>query len=278
MQEAKKTSFGIVVNRFEEMEPKYVKAFKKAKDKTVWCIGPVSLCNKSLQDISERGNKAMINGHDCVKWLDSREPGSVVYVCLGSLSHASTEQAIELGLGLKLSNTPFIWFIRHTSHEFEQWISEEGYEERIKGRGLMIRGRAPQILILSHQAIRLRAESTTPAHTKLGYPWCFYIFIEREVDFKSKEDSLKFDIGGHTLELGRIKFSLLTGFSIGKVIFPKVTSGDIPPLVRRLFPEKVLGKYKRPKEHVFMGRETNHVMGKPIMMLAENLTAWDNFP
>ncbi|GJT53746.1 hypothetical protein Tco_0988800, partial [Tanacetum coccineum] len=31
-------------------------------------------------------------------------------------------------------------------------------------------------------------------------------------------------------------------------------------------------------EHVFMGREPNHVIGKPIMMLAENLTAWDNFP
>ncbi|PWA46758.1 UDP-glucuronosyl/UDP-glucosyltransferase [Artemisia annua] len=153
MQEAEKTSFGIVVNSFEEMEPKYVAAFKKAKDKKVWCIGPVSLCNKSFQDISERGNKAAIDGHDYVKWLDSREAGSVVYVCLGSLSHASTEQAIELGLGLELSNTPFIWFIRHTSHEFEQWISEEGYEERIKGRGLMIRGWAPQILILSHQAI-----------------------------------------------------------------------------------------------------------------------------
>nr|GEX07127.1 hypothetical protein [Tanacetum cinerariifolium] len=134
---------------------------------------------------------------------------------------------------------------------------------------------------------------------------------QREVDFKSKKDTLKFDIGGHTLELGRIEFNLLTDFSIGKVIFPKVKAGDIPLLVRLLFPEKVPGKYKGPKgvsynvkglelldfvkddekwknisdvnaicvcllliaEHVFMGRETNHVMGKPIMMLAENLTA-----
>nr|GEX80209.1 phospholipase-like protein [Tanacetum cinerariifolium] len=139
---------------------------------------------------------------------------------------------------------------------------------------------------------------------------------QREVDFKSKEDTLKFDIGGHTLELGRIEFNLLTDFSIGKVIFQKVKAGDIPLLVRLLFPEKVPGKYKRPKgvsynvkglelldfvkddekwknisdvnaicvclllmaEHVFMGRETNHVLGKPIMMLAENLTAWDKFP
>ncbi|GJX34717.1 hypothetical protein Tco_0246274 [Tanacetum coccineum] len=140
--------------------------------------------------------------------------------------------------------------------------------------------------------------------------------LKREVDFKSKEDSPKFDIGGHTLELGRIEFSLLTGFSVGKVIFPEVKAGDIPPLVRCLFLEKVPGKCKRQKgvsynvkgrelldfvkddekwknisdvdvvrvclllmaEHVFMGREPNHVMGKPIMMLDENLTAWDNFP
>ncbi|KAI3512157.1 hypothetical protein L1887_19386 [Cichorium endivia] len=153
MQEAEKTSSGIVVNSFEELEPKYVEEFAKVTGKKVWCIGPVSLCNKSLQDMAERGNKAAINKHDCLKWLDSREPQSVIYVCLGSLSYASTEQAIELGLGLELSNKPFIWFIRNTNDELEKWLSEEGYEERIKDRGLVVRGWAPQILILSHQAI-----------------------------------------------------------------------------------------------------------------------------
>ncbi|KAL7618692.1 hypothetical protein Lser_V15G02008 [Lactuca serriola] len=149
-QEAEKATFGIVVNSFEELEPIYVEAFAKAKDTKVWCIGPVSLCNKSFQDLAERGNKAE---HDCMKWLDSREVKSVVYVCLGSLSHASTEQAIELALGLELSGIPFIWFIRQTREDFEKWLLEERYEERIKDRGLMVRGWAPQILILSHQAI-----------------------------------------------------------------------------------------------------------------------------
>ncbi|KAD3337527.1 hypothetical protein E3N88_33047 [Mikania micrantha] len=153
MQEANKDAIGIVVNSFEELEPKYVEELAKAKDKKVWCIGPVSLSNKSFQDRAERGNKGAINGHDCLKWLDSRESGSMIYVCLGSLSYASTEQAIELGLGLESSNIPFLWFIRKTSEEFEAWLSKEGYEERIRGRGLMVRGWAPQILILSHQAI-----------------------------------------------------------------------------------------------------------------------------
>ncbi|KAJ0503325.1 putative trans-zeatin O-beta-D-glucosyltransferase [Helianthus annuus] len=153
MQEAEKEAIGIVVNSFEELEPKYVKEFAKAKDKNVWCVGPVSLCNTSLQDKAERGNKAAINAKDCLKWLDSKESGSVIYICLGSLSYASTEQAIELGLGLESSNIPFLWVIRHPSEEFEEWLSKEGYEERVKSRGLMVRGWAPQLLILSHQAI-----------------------------------------------------------------------------------------------------------------------------
>ncbi|KAI7736874.1 hypothetical protein M8C21_014415 [Ambrosia artemisiifolia] len=150
---AEKDAIGIVVNSFEELEPKYVKELAKAKDKKVWCVGPVSLCNKSLQDRAERGNKAAINAQDCLKWLDTKESGSVIYICLGSLSYASTEQAIELGLGLESSNMPYLWFIRHPSEEFEEWLSKEGYEERIEGRGLVVRGWAPQILILSHQAV-----------------------------------------------------------------------------------------------------------------------------
>ncbi|GJX76844.1 UDP-glycosyltransferase 73E1-like protein [Tanacetum coccineum] len=126
--EAEKTSSGIVVNSFMELEPNF-------------------------EDLSERGNQPAINKLDCLKWLDSREQGSVVYVCLGSLWYGSAEQAIELGLGLESSNKPFIWFIRQTSDEFERWLLEEGYEERIKDRGLLVRGWAPQILILSHEAI-----------------------------------------------------------------------------------------------------------------------------
>nr|XP_043610697.1 UDP-glycosyltransferase 73E1-like [Erigeron canadensis] len=152
-QAAEKSAFGIVVNSFHELEPKYVEELEKASHKQVWCIGPVSLCNKNIQDIAERGNKAEIDGYDCLKWLDLKEPKSVVYVCFGSLSRGSPDQAVELALGLELSNIPFIWFIRSKSDEFERWVIEEGYEKRIQDKGLTVRGWAPQVLILSHQAI-----------------------------------------------------------------------------------------------------------------------------
>nr|GEX04158.1 UDP-glycosyltransferase 73E1-like [Tanacetum cinerariifolium] len=79
--------------------------FEIAKDNKVWCIGPVSLCNKSSLDIAERGNNTPFDEHACLKWLDSREPRSVIFVCLGSLARASTKQNIELGLGLEASNS-----------------------------------------------------------------------------------------------------------------------------------------------------------------------------
>ncbi|GJZ48269.1 UDP-glycosyltransferase 73E1-like protein [Tanacetum coccineum] len=151
--EAEKAAYGTVVHTFYELESEYVKEYSKVKDTKVWCIGPVALSNKSNLDIAERGNEAAIHEHDCLKWLDEKEPGSVFYVCLGSITRLSTEQAIEIGLGLESTNQPFIWFLRNKSQELEKWFSEEGFEERIKDRGLIVHGWAPQILILSHHAV-----------------------------------------------------------------------------------------------------------------------------
>ncbi|XP_071697687.1 UDP-glycosyltransferase 73E1-like [Rutidosis leptorrhynchoides] len=153
VEEAEKHTYGFVVNTFHELEPEYVHELAKAKGKKVYCIGPVSLCNKDNLDKAERGNKAAINEHDCLKWLDANEPGSVVYISLGTLTRVPTDQLIELGLGLESSNVPFIWCIRTKTEELERWFSESGFEERVRDRGLIIHGWAPQLLILSHRAV-----------------------------------------------------------------------------------------------------------------------------
>lgn len=153
IREAETEAFGVVANTFEELEPEYLKEYIKVKGKKVWCVGPVSLCNKEELDKAERGNKASIDEDRCTKWLDSQELNSVLYVCLGSLSRLATAQLIELGIGLEASNRPFVWVIRSVSDEFQAWIVEEKFEDRIKGRGILIHGWAPQVLILSHPAI-----------------------------------------------------------------------------------------------------------------------------
>ncbi|KAL4605640.1 hypothetical protein ACB092_09G044700 [Castanea dentata] len=148
-------SYGVIVNSFEELESAYVEEYKKVWEDRVWCVGPVSLCNKERLDMIERGNKASIEEYQCMRWLDSQEPCSVVYVSLGSLCNLTPSQLIELGLGLEASNRPFIWAIRdgNESKELEKWVLEQRFEERIKGRGLLIWGWAPQLLILSNPSV-----------------------------------------------------------------------------------------------------------------------------
>ncbi|KAK9124083.1 hypothetical protein Sjap_013685 [Stephania japonica] len=157
VREGEESAYGVLINSFEELEPEYVERFREARRGKAWCIGSVSLCHKDEMDLAERGNKASIEKNQCLKWLDSREPNSVLYVCLGSLTRLIAAQLIELGTALEASEHPFIWVIREGESkqtlEFENWLSREGFEERNKDRGLLIKGWAPQMLILSHQAI-----------------------------------------------------------------------------------------------------------------------------
>ena len=160
VREAEEGAYGVLVNSFEELEGEYLKEHKKKSGEKVWCIGPVSLCNKDELDKAQRGysNYKASNDKekDCLlKWLDSWAHGSVVYACLGSLNRLMPSQLVELGLGLETSKRPFVWVIRGACirKEFENWLKEDKFEERIRGQGLLIRGWAPQVLILSHPAI-----------------------------------------------------------------------------------------------------------------------------
>nr|AYC63476.1 UDP-glycosyltransferase [Scoparia dulcis] len=147
--------YGVVINTFEELEQRYVDEFRKVKGGKVWCIGPLFLCSDDKLDKTERGNQASMDSDRCLKWLDGMKPDSVVYACLGSLSRMSLGQFIELALGLEASGHPFILVVKtgENSSEIENWILEDGFEERMKGRGLLLRGWAPQVLILSHPSV-----------------------------------------------------------------------------------------------------------------------------
>ncbi|CAL5193077.1 unnamed protein product [Lathyrus oleraceus] len=156
MNEAEMKSYGEIINTFEELEEEYVNDYKNERNDKVWCVGPVSLCNKDYLDKAERGNIASISEQNCLKFLDLHKPKSVVYVCLGSLCNLASSQLVELALGLEETKIPFIWVIRdgtNKTQELEKWVSDEKFEERNKGRGLIIRGWAPQMVILSHPSI-----------------------------------------------------------------------------------------------------------------------------
>ncbi|RDX63769.1 UDP-glycosyltransferase 73C5, partial [Mucuna pruriens] len=152
-------AYGIVVNSFEELEAEYVKEYQRVSGLKVWCVGPLFLSNKDHLEKSWKGRKdtnaTEIEVDQYVKWLDSWPPCSVIYVFLGSLDLVTHKQFIEIALGLEATKRPFIWVLRgaYKKTETEKWLAEEKFEERVKERGILIRGWAPQVLLLSHKAI-----------------------------------------------------------------------------------------------------------------------------
>lgn len=154
VKETELTSYGVIVNSFYELEPDYADHYRNVLNRRAWHVGPVSLCNRSVEEKVQRGKKAAIDEDKCLKWLDTKNPNSVLYVCFGSVSKFPSNQLHEIAVGLEASGQQFIWVVRKgkSDEEIEEWMPE-GFEERTKGKGLIIRGWAPQVLILDHEAI-----------------------------------------------------------------------------------------------------------------------------
>ncbi|KAI4976274.1 hypothetical protein ZWY2020_049881 [Hordeum vulgare] len=148
-------SDGVVMNSFLEMEPEYVAGYADARKLKLWTIGPVSLYHQHAATLAKRGNTTTaVDADECLRWLDGKEPSTVVYVSFGSIVHADPKQVVELGLGLEASGHPFVWVLKNPD-QYGEDVREflRGLEERVAGRGMMIGGWSPQVLILNHAAV-----------------------------------------------------------------------------------------------------------------------------
>ncbi|KAL3637012.1 hypothetical protein CASFOL_019311 [Castilleja foliolosa] len=149
------SSYGVILNSFEEMERDYIEHFKTNICSKAWHIGPVSLCNTNTVDKVGRGGgdedekSKNMTWKYCLDWLNTKEKNSVVYVCYGTLSVFSAAQMAEIAAGLELSGWDFIWVVKNQEEKLP-----EGFEERVHGkRGLLIKTWAPQVLILEHESV-----------------------------------------------------------------------------------------------------------------------------
>ncbi|KAI5314674.1 hypothetical protein L3X38_043850 [Prunus dulcis] len=152
-RECEERSYGIIVNTFYELEPAFADHYRRVFGRKAWHIGPVSLCNKAVGNKTEiRGMEASFDEHECLNWLNTKKINTVVYIRFGSLTNFSDPQLLEIALGLEAYGQEFIWVVKEEKKEKEEWLPE-GFEQRMEGKGLIIRGCAPQVLILEHQAI-----------------------------------------------------------------------------------------------------------------------------
>nr|QIM59635.1 UDP-glucose:calycosin 7-O-glucosyltransferase [Astragalus mongholicus] len=155
-------SFGTVINSFYDLEPAYADYIINVLGKKAWLVGPVSLCNISVKDKTERGKQPTVDEQSCLNWLNSKKPNSVIYVSFGSLARLPPEQLCEIAYGLEASEQSFIWVVGKVLNSSKKeevggdqnWLPN-GFEERMKetNKGLILRGWAPQLLILEHAAV-----------------------------------------------------------------------------------------------------------------------------
>nr|BBQ05018.1 chalcononaringenin 2'-O-glucosyltransferase [Dianthus caryophyllus] len=154
IKESEVESYGVIVNSFYELEPEFADFFRNELGRRAWNVGPVSLCNRKTEDKARRGKQANVNEQECLIWLDSKKRASVVYVCFGSTAHYAPAQLHEIANALEASGHNFVWAVGNVDKGSDgEELLPQGFEQRTEGRGLIIRGWAPQVLILEHEAV-----------------------------------------------------------------------------------------------------------------------------
>ena len=117
--------------------------------KTIGPSIPSMYLDKRLEDDKEYGlNLFKPNMDACLKWLDTKEIGSVVYTSFGSLATLGEEQMEELTWGLKNTNCYFLWVVRESE---EKKLSINFLRETAE-KGLIVSW-CPQLEVLAHKAI-----------------------------------------------------------------------------------------------------------------------------
>ncbi|KAL2339125.1 hypothetical protein Fmac_013571 [Flemingia macrophylla] len=148
-------SHGLIVNSFAELDGhEYIRHYEKTTSHKAWHLGPASLICRSPQQKADRGQTSVVSMHHCLTWLDSKPLHSVVYVCFGSLCHFPDNQLYEIACGIEASGHDFIWVVpeKKGKEKETQWLPN-AFEERNEKKGMIIKGWAPQLLILNHRAV-----------------------------------------------------------------------------------------------------------------------------
>ncbi|CAB4267007.1 unnamed protein product [Prunus armeniaca] len=117
--------------------------------KTIGPTLPSMYLDKRLEDDRDYDfNLFTPNVDTCIKWLESKDTGTVVYVSFGSMANLGEKQMEELALGLKRSKTNFLWVVRES--EIQKLPSN--FEEQTSEKGLVVNW-CPQLQVLAHEAV-----------------------------------------------------------------------------------------------------------------------------
>ncbi|KAG6636304.1 UDP-glycosyltransferase 89A2-like [Carya illinoinensis] len=167
-----KDTIALLINTCDDLERPFISYLTHQVGKPVWGVGPLlpqqywQSSRSLLHDREIRTNRrSNVTEDEVMKWLESKPRASVLYISFGSEVGPTMEEYRHLADALEASSRPFIWVIQpgagrsgpppqllgnRPGSEEEEGYFPRGLDERVGDRGLIIRGWAPQLLILSH--------------------------------------------------------------------------------------------------------------------------------
>ncbi|XP_057806000.1 UDP-glucosyltransferase 29-like [Salvia miltiorrhiza] len=124
----------VLIKTYRGFESKYMDYLSRLCERKLVPTGPLISHGDDHED----------QDLEMMKWLNEREEGSTLYISFGSENYLSKEQMVEIAKGLELSGVNFIWVAR----------SPAGDGGAVpEGRGVVVRGWAPQAAILAHRSV-----------------------------------------------------------------------------------------------------------------------------
>ncbi|KAK4491204.1 hypothetical protein RD792_001936 [Penstemon davidsonii] len=144
----------LILNTFDALEPQVLDALS-AMFSRIYTIGPLQLMTdhhvheKRLNSIT---GSLWKEDSDCIKWLDTKDPQSVVYVNFGSVTVVTAQQLTEFAWGLANSNKTFLWIIRPDIVAGDTAMLPEEFVTETKDRSMLVSW-CPQEQVLKHSSI-----------------------------------------------------------------------------------------------------------------------------
>ncbi|XP_059653295.1 7-deoxyloganetin glucosyltransferase-like isoform X1 [Cornus florida] len=151
--EALDKASAIIINTFDALEQEVLDALS-AMYPRVYSVGPLHSMVNQISDQTMRsiGSNLWKEELECIKWLDSKQTNSVVYVNFGSIAVMTPHQLTEFAWGLANSQKPFLWITRPDLVTGENAILPALFLHDTKERG-MLASWCPQEQVLNHASV-----------------------------------------------------------------------------------------------------------------------------
>lgn len=153
--ERSKHASAIILNTFDDLEHDVIQSMQSILP-PVYSIGPLHLLvDREIDEASEIGRMRLNlwrEETECLDWLDTKSPNSVLFVNFGCITVISAKQFVEFAWGLAASGKEFLWVTRPNLVVGETMVVPTEFLAETADRR-MLTSWCPQEKVLSHRAI-----------------------------------------------------------------------------------------------------------------------------